>query len=183
MAVPRIHIVGRQNSGKTTLIVELVEHLSGLGYGVGTIKHTHHRHELDTPGKDSYRHRNAGAVAVGILSRGMSAVFRPIRDTDAPADRYAWLQRMFSDCDLLLVEGDSQTDGVKVEVWRAAASQEPLATEDASILAVVTDDPIAAAVPVWSRSNVPALARRLLRLTCGLRTEGDLTNVLESLTL
>ncbi len=55
----RIHIVGRKNSGKTTLIVELVSHLTNLDYRVGTIKHTHHHHELDTPGKDSFRHCEA----------------------------------------------------------------------------------------------------------------------------
>ncbi|MEO2032331.1 MAG: molybdopterin-guanine dinucleotide biosynthesis protein B, partial [Planctomycetaceae bacterium] len=60
----RIHIVGRKNSGKTGLIVELVSFLTDLGYCVGTIKHTHHDHELDTPGKDSYRHCAAGAKVV-----------------------------------------------------------------------------------------------------------------------
>ena len=57
----RIHIIGRKNSGKTTLVVELVQQLSAMGKRVATIKHTHHRHELDVPGKDSYRHREAGA--------------------------------------------------------------------------------------------------------------------------
>ena len=73
----RLHIVGRKNSGKTTLIVDLVQLLTKNGCRVGTIKHTHHHHELDTPGKDSHRHREAGAELVGVVSRSMTAVFRP----------------------------------------------------------------------------------------------------------
>ena len=57
----RVHILGRKNHGKTTLVVELVEYLTARGMHVGTIKHTHHAHELDTPGKDSHRHGEAGA--------------------------------------------------------------------------------------------------------------------------
>jgi len=74
----RLHIVGRKNSGKTTFIVELVRYFTSSGLRIGTIKHTHHQHELDTPGKDSHRHREAGAQVVGILSRAMSAVFLPL---------------------------------------------------------------------------------------------------------
>jgi len=161
---PRIHIIGRKNSGKTTLMVELVEHLSSLGCRVGTIKHTHHHHELDTPGKDSHQHRQAGAVAVGILSPGMSAVFRPQVSREPASARYEWLARMFSDCDLVLVEGDCQTTAPKVEVWRASVGSEPMATRDPSILAVVTDDPMAMPVAVWPRSDVSSLAHRIREL-------------------
>jgi len=73
----RFHIVGRKNSGKTTLVADLVTQLATRGLRVATIKHTHHRHELDTPGKDSWQHRHAGAAVVGILSRGLTAVFIP----------------------------------------------------------------------------------------------------------
>ena len=78
----RIHIIGRKNSGKTTLVVDLVRHFRAQGYRVGTIKHTHHHHELDTPGKDSFRHRQAGAKAVGIVAPTMSAIFWP-----SPSDK------------------------------------------------------------------------------------------------
>jgi molybdopterin-guanine dinucleotide biosynthesis protein MobB len=71
----RLHVIGGKNHGKTTLVVELVKEFSRRGISVGTIKHTHHQHELDVPGKDSYRHRMAGAAAVGILSPSMSALF------------------------------------------------------------------------------------------------------------
>lgn len=157
-----MHIVGRKNSGKTTLIVELVTHLTARGFRVGTIKHTHHHHELDTPGKDSHRHREAGAAAVGILSPGMSAVFRPTSNGEAPNDRYADLAPLFSDCELVLVEGNLQTTAPKIEVWRAAAGQHPIAREDDSITALVTDDPLDIAISVWRRSDIAAIAEQLL---------------------
>ncbi|MDC0936360.1 molybdopterin-guanine dinucleotide biosynthesis protein MobB, partial [Pirellulales bacterium] len=69
IVVPRVHIVGRKNHGKTTLIVELIGELRGRGLRVAAIKHTSHAHDLDTPGKDSHRHGEAGAAVVGILSR------------------------------------------------------------------------------------------------------------------
>jgi molybdopterin-guanine dinucleotide biosynthesis protein MobB len=160
----RIHIVGKKNSGKTTLVVDLVQHLTARGYRVGTVKHTHHQHELDTPGKDSYRHRQAGAAVVGILSVDMNAVFWPHAPGDDSAARYEALQPFFAGCDVLLVEGHYRTAGPKIEVWRAAISSEPFALQDPSILAVVTDDPLDAPVPIWPRSDVPALADRLVQL-------------------
>ena len=160
----RIHIVGRKNSGKTTLIVELVAHLTQLGYRIGTIKHTHHRHELDTPGKDSYRHGQAGAAVVGILAPEMNAVFWPTGSTDSKADRYALMTRFFEQCDFLLIEGDSQTDDPKVEVWRAETQTEPLASEDSSILAIVSDDSLDLPVIKRSRGDIAGLASWLVEL-------------------
>lgn len=158
----RIHVIGRKNHGKTQLIVELVAELRRRGLRLGTIKHTHHRHELDTPGKDSHRHREAGAAVVGILSHGMSAVFVPTHDADGPVDRYAALAPLFADCAVVLVEGDSQARAPRIEVWRAAAGTPPLALEDTAIRAVVTDDPVEVRVPVLPRSDVGGLATWLL---------------------
>jgi molybdopterin-guanine dinucleotide biosynthesis protein MobB len=161
----RVHIVGRKNSGKTTLIVDLVQHLTANGYRVGTIKHTHHHHELDTPGKDSHRHREAGAAVVGILSPGMTAVFRPTdRAGNDTTDRYDELAPMFADCDLVLVEGNLQTTAFKVEVWRAAVTEQPIAAQDSSIAAVITDDAVRVAVPTWSRADISIVARCLLEV-------------------
>lgn len=160
----RIHIIGRKNSGKTTLIVELIRHLSARGHRVGTVKHTHHRHELDTPGKDSYRHRTAGAVATAIVSQGTTAVFwSSAKDQDSP-DVYEKLPVVFADCDFVLVEGDTRTDHPKVEVWRDGSETPPLAATDDSIRAVVTDDPISVPVPIWPRADLPGVARRVLEM-------------------
>lgn len=161
----RVHIVGRKNSGKTTLIVDLVRHLTANGYRVGTIKHTHHHHELDTPGKDSHRHRVAGSAVVGILSPGMTAVFQPKEEAAQEAnDPYEQLAPMFADCDLVLVEGNLQSAAFKVEVWRAAVTESPIAAQDSSISAVVTDDPIDVQAPAWSRSDVGRVAQSLLEV-------------------
>jgi molybdopterin-guanine dinucleotide biosynthesis protein B len=160
----RIHVIGRKNHGKTQLVVELVEELSRRGLRVGTIKHTHHHHELDTPGKDSHRHRAAGAAAVGILSPAMSAVFLPAQQPQDGEDRYRAFAALFAACDLVIVEGDSQTAAPKIEVWRAAAGGQPLALHDHSILAVVTDDPLPLEpAAVRLRSDVPGLATWLLQ--------------------
>lgn len=162
----RIHIVGRKNSGKTTLIVELVQQLRSMGFRVGTIKHTHHRHELDVPGKDSFRHRDAGAVPVGILSPSMNAVFWPGDDVDAEAReaRYESFDPLFLKCDVVLVEGDTQTTAPKIEVWRPESAELPLAIENPSIHAVISDALVDVSAAVWRRSEVPMIAEKLLAL-------------------
>ena len=162
----RIHIVGRKNSGKTTLVTDLVAEFTRHGLRVGTIKHTHHQHELDTPGKDSHRHREAGAAAVGILSRSLSAVFWPSQEiTPRQSDqRYERFAPLFSDCDLVLVEGDTHTSGCKIEVWRAAVDTPPLAESVSGIHAIITDDDPQADLPTWSRSDLATLAKKLMAL-------------------
>lgn len=160
----RVHIVGGKNSGKTTLITDLVTSLTARGCRVGTIKHTHHHHELDTPGKDSHRHREAGAAVVGILAPGMTAIFRPDSRGEEASERYAQFSALFSDCELVLVEGDLHTTAPKIEVWRAATSAQPLAVTDASIAALVTDDGIDVPIPIWSRADVVAIGQRLLAM-------------------
>jgi molybdopterin-guanine dinucleotide biosynthesis protein MobB len=160
----RIHIVGRKNSGKTTLVVDLVKELTRRGLRIGTVKHTHHHHEFDAPGKDSYLHRQAGAVVVGLVGPAMAAAFREHSETDrmAAIDK---LEPMFSDCDLVLVEGQQQADAVKIEVWREASGQSPLALELSGVVAVVTDDrPVGVTCPIWSRSELSMIADRVLEL-------------------
>ncbi len=161
----RIHIVGRKNCGKTTLVTELIAELTSRGFKVGSVKHTHHHHELDTPGKDSYRHREAGAAAVGILSPGMDAVFRPRREERSTSeDRYVVFEAAFADCDIVLVEGDSQTTATKVEVWRQVIVEKPMASEDPTIRAVATDDPLEDDVTVWPRADITQLATHVIEL-------------------
>ncbi|MCA9153113.1 MAG: molybdopterin-guanine dinucleotide biosynthesis protein B, partial [Planctomycetales bacterium] len=142
-SVPRVHIVGRKNSGKTTLVCQLVAKLSEQGYRVATVKHTHHQHELDTPGKDSHKHRSSGATAVGIVTPDLTAVFVP-RDRSLHSDdremRYRTLDSAFSGCDVVLVEGDLHTTAPRVEVWRKEITEQPYATKEAGIAVVVSDD-------------------------------------------
>lgn len=162
----RVHIIGGKNHGKTTLVTELVQELTRQGLRVGTIKHTHHQHELDAPGKDSHRHREAGAAVVGILSRSMNAVFwPPAESADASReDRYEEFASVFADCDLVLVEGDLKTDRPKVEVWRESQGAPPIAKEDKTIVAIVSHDEPQVGVPVWDRANVAGVAEQVKAL-------------------
>lgn len=157
----RIHIIGRRNHGKTTLIVDLLGEFRRRGIRAGSIKHSSHRHELDPPGKDSYRHREAGANPAGIISRNLAAVFIPCSPGD---DCYARLDPVFADCELVLVEGDIEAVGTKIEVWRAAIGATCLAAERDDIQAIVSDDRPEVAVPVWPRADLGLLADRLLAL-------------------
>lgn len=162
----RLHIVGRKNHGKTTLLVSLIEALTGFNYRVGAIKHTHHAHQLDVPGKDSHRFGTAGAAGVGILSRDQSAYFWPSRRAapSADFDPYAQFEEMFAACDLVLVEGDTQTQGKKIEVWRAQVGGAPLASTDESILAVVSDDQPPVTCAIWKRCAVSEIALKVMEL-------------------
>ncbi len=178
----RVHIIGGKNHGKTTLVVELVREFRRLGIRVGTIKHTHHQHELDTPGKDSHRHRDAGAAVTAILSPTVNAVFWAPTETSDAASRdkrfgskteelaaerkYAAFKPLFDSCQIVLVEGDSQTRAVKCEVWRCENGTRPLAASDASIVAVITDDALRDVLDteIWPRSDVVRIAQNLLSL-------------------
>lgn len=161
----RIHIVGRKNHGKTTLVVELVREFRRRGIRVGTIKHSRHIHELDTPGKDSHRHRAAGGQPAAVITGDSVGVFLS-RDG---RDEYERLEPLYADCQIVLVEGDIQAAGVKVEVWRAEKDSACLAAERADIMAVVSDDRPDVTVPVWPRSDVPRLADRIWDLATGNR--------------
>lgn len=161
----RIHVIGRKNSGKTTLIVDLVAEFTRLGYRVGTIKHTHHDHELDTPGKDSHRHRTAGSVVVGVLTQHMNAIFWPKLIPQALDEgsetKYQTFDTMMCDCDIVLVEGDSRTSATKIEVFPKTVGPPPLAATDSTIAAVVTDDELKISAPVWKRSGVSVIAANI----------------------
>lgn len=156
----RIHIVGRKNHGKTTLIVELLHELRGRGVRVGSIKHSSHAHELDTPGKDSHRHRQAGAEPASIVTPESIGVFLP-RPTMSV---YDLLEPLYTNCELVVVEGHIEAAGNKVEVWRAAMGTPCLATEHADILAVISDDQPPVSVPVWPRGDITRLGDHILAL-------------------
>lgn len=162
--VPRIHIVGRKNSGKTTLVCDLVQELTRRGYRVATIKHTHHHHELDTPGKDSHKHRESGAAGVGILSSEMTAAFVPVRRDEDESVRYARFSVMFNDCDLIIVEGDLHTAAEKLEVWRTVSGDPPYAVDQTSgIAAVVSDEDVTVGCEVVPRRDIRTVADFVLQ--------------------
>jgi molybdopterin-guanine dinucleotide biosynthesis protein B len=142
----RLHIIGGKNHGKTKLIVDLVKEFTQRGVSVGTIKHTHHAHELDIPGKDS------------------TAMFLPIAANEVGGcDRYSAFAPAFALCRFILVEGDSQAQAPKIEVWRKDLETPPMANRDQSVLAVVTDDPPSTEAHVLRRSDIAGLANWILR--------------------
>ncbi|MCC6125725.1 MAG: molybdopterin-guanine dinucleotide biosynthesis protein B [Pirellulales bacterium] len=154
-----LHIVGRKNHGKTALMLELIEEFSRRGLRVGSIKHSSHAHDLDQPGKDSYRHRQAGANPAAIITSELIGVYRAREPGD---DFYSRLEPLFDDCDLVLVEGHLEHSGPKIEVWRASVGGSCLAAEVKDIIAVVSDDALPLTVPVWPRRGVPLIADRIL---------------------
>jgi molybdopterin-guanine dinucleotide biosynthesis adapter protein len=161
-SMKRVHVVGCKNSGKTTLIVELVSELTARGFRVGTIKHSSHRHELDVPGKDSHRHRLAGGSPAAAMTDTMIALHLPLPKGESA---YALLERHYEGCDLVLVEGGLDSVAPKVEVWRRVMGNSPIARERDDVVALITDDSIDINIPRWPRSNVRELADRIVALT------------------
>ena len=141
---PVVSIVGRSESGKTTLIELLIPELKRRGYRIGTIKHTHHALEVDQAGKDSSRHRAAGAHTVILASSGQIAMIK-----STPSDSVADLIHYFNDVDLLITEGYKRENTSKIEVLRAAVHTELLCRSDPGLIAVATDADIVVHVPVF----------------------------------
>jgi len=150
---PIISIVGRSQSGKTTLIEKLIPELKSRGHRVGTIKHAHHGFDIDKSGKDSLRHRNAGADTVIVASPGMIAM---VKDTNSEA--IDDLQAYFEDLDLVITEGYKKADKPKIEVLRAARHTELLCREDPNLIAVVTDIQINPGVVRFGLEDIGPLA-------------------------
>jgi len=132
-------IVGWKNSGKTTLVEAVIRELTGRGLRISTIKHAHHGFDIDVPGKDSFRHREAGATQVLIASSRRWALMHEHREEPAPD--LPELLACLAPCDLVLVEGFKSGPHRKIEVVRAGADGELLADRDATICAVATDRP------------------------------------------
>ncbi len=131
-----IGIVGWKNSGKTTLVEALLRELTGRGLRVSTIKHAHHHFDVDVSGKDSWRHREAGAQEVLVASSQRWVLMHEERGDPDLRDLLAHL----GPCDLVLVEGFKHGPHRKIEVRRAASGGVLLADQDEAILAVATDD-------------------------------------------
>ncbi len=132
-----IGIVGWKNSGKTTLVVELVRILSEKGLRVSTIKHAHHAFDIDHPGKDSYLHREAGAIDVIVASGARWAHMHELRGQAEP--ELADLLPRLSDCDLVIVEGFKRDPHKKIEVIPPDFDGELLATGDRDVIAIASD--------------------------------------------
>lgn len=132
-------ITGWKNSGKTGLMERLVTHFTAEGLSVSTVKHTHHSVDMDQPGKDSYRHRSAGAQETLVVSDSRWAILHELRDEpEPPLDN---LLAKLSPVDLILVEGYKNGPHPRIEAHRQATGQPYLAETHADIIAVASDAP------------------------------------------
>ncbi len=153
--VPILTIVGKSDSGKTTLIERLVPELSRRGYRVATVKHDVHGFEVDREGKDSWRHKKAGAVATLIASSSQIAL---IQDVEEDPDLESLRQCYIRGVDIILAEGYKRSDHPKVEVHRKALRRGLLATKEEGLLAVATDEPLEVGVPCFELDDIAGIA-------------------------
>ena len=151
-----IGVAGFKNAGKTTLVEKLVSELTRRGHRVSTVKHAHHSFDIDHEGRDSFRHRKAGAAEVAVVSRHRWAIIHESRDEAEPTleDILAKL----APCDLVIVEGYKRDSHDKIEVRNVELSHPPLAGDDPTVVAVAANGAITAPVPVFDRDDVTALA-------------------------
>ncbi len=165
-----IGIVGWKNSGKTTLVVELVRLLTGRGLKIGTIKHAHHSFDIDQPGKDSYRHREAGATDVIVASGARWAQVHELRGGAEP-ELADLLPRISPGTDIVLVEGFKRDPHDKIEVVPADFDGRLLTLDDPHVIALASDAPglPPVAVPVLRRSD-PAQVAEFILAHLGLGT-------------
>jgi molybdopterin-guanine dinucleotide biosynthesis protein B len=154
-------IAGFSGSGKTTLIEKLIPELRRRNLAVSVVKHTHHDFDLDRPGKDSFRHRAAGAGEVLLAGGARWALLHENRAGEEPP-LTALLARL-APCDLVLVEGFKREAIDKLEVHRPALGRPPLFPDDPRIVAVAADGPLATALPVIDLNAVAVVAEFICR--------------------
>jgi molybdopterin-guanine dinucleotide biosynthesis protein B len=151
-------IAGWKNSGKTGLAVRLVTEFTGRGYRVSTIKHAHHDFDIDKVGADSFRHREAGAHEVALVSGTRYAIMHEMRG--APEPSFEEILARLAPCDLILIEGYKREPIPKIEARRiAAANREPLAPHDPHIVAIAADHAVEdTGLPVFDLDDTLAIA-------------------------
>ncbi len=153
-------IVGWKNAGKTGLMERLVTEICGRGFSVSTIKHAHHVFDVDHPGKDSYRHRQAGATEVLLASRKRFALMHELRGEAEP--RLEDLLAKLAPVDLVLIEGYKRDAHPKVEAFRAETGNPLIAQEDPTVKAVASDVPLQLDRPVFDLNDTGAIADFIL---------------------
>ena len=159
MPIPIVSFIGRSNSGKTTLIERVIPELVKGGYRVATVKHAGHGFDLDTEGKDSWRHKRAGAGSVVVVSKGSLALFADVSEqlkVEEVRDRF-----LDASYDLIIAEGWKSEGYPKIIVVRDQLGE--IAYSSDGLLAVVTDKPIDLPVPVLHLDDVAGVAALLIK--------------------
>lgn len=152
-----IGVAGFKNAGKTTLVEKLVGELTRRGYRISTVKHAHHSFDIDHEGRDSFRHRRAGAGEVAVVSRSRWAIIHEARGEAEPS--LDTILAKLAPCDLVIVEGYKRDGHDKIEVRNLTLDHPKLAGGDPTVVAIAATGPVAGApVPVFDRDDVTALA-------------------------
>jgi len=149
-------VTGWKNSGKTGLMERLITEFTARGLSVSSIKHAHHSFDIDHPGRDSYRHRDAGARQVLLASRNRWALMHELRDEDEPSLGY--LLKQLSPVDLVLIEGYKRDRHPKIEAHRKETGQPLIAPEDETIVAVASDTSVTIDRPVLDLNGTASIA-------------------------
>jgi molybdopterin-guanine dinucleotide biosynthesis protein B len=148
-------VTGWKNSGKTGLMERLISEFTTRGLTVSSIKHAHHSFDIDHPGRDSYRHRDAGARQVLLASRNRWALMHELRDEDEPS--LGDLLKQLSPVDLVLIEGYKRDRHPKIEAHRKETGQPLIAPEDETIVAVASDTSVAIDRPVLDLNDTASI--------------------------
>ena len=153
-------VVGWKNAGKTGLMERLVAEICARGFSVSTVKHAHHVFDVDQPGKDSHRHRIAGATEVLLASRKRFALMHELREEEEPSldDLLAKLAPV----DLVLIEGYKRDAHAKIEAFRGETGNPLIAENDPTIKAVASDMPLNLERPVFDLNDTKAIADFIL---------------------
>lgn len=152
---PIVSFIGKPDCGKTTLLEKLIPELKAKGYRVGTIKHHVHEFEMDKPGKDTWKHKKAGAHAVALSSPTGLGVIRDVNHDQAVqeiADRY------FYDVDLIITEGYKQENLPKIEIFRKNIHDRPLENRNGTWAALVSDTPLDSGLPEFDPNDIQGIA-------------------------
>jgi molybdopterin-guanine dinucleotide biosynthesis protein MobB len=153
-------VVGWKNAGKTGLMERLVTEITGRGVSVSTVKHAHHSFDVDQPGKDSHRHRVAGATEVLLASRNRFALMHELRDIAEPS--LSELLARLSPVDLVLIEGYKRDAHPKIEAFRGATGNPLIAPGDPTIRAVASDTSLTLDRPVFDLNDTGSIADFIL---------------------
>ena len=150
-------VTGWKNSGKTGLVERLVSEFISRGLSVSTVKHAHHTFDVDHPGRDSYRHRAAGAKEVLLVSKNRWAIMHELRDEDEP--ELSEILKKVEKVDLVIIEGFKRDRHPKIEAFRQETGTIAIAREDESIVAVAADTPLTdIKIPVFDLNNTSEIA-------------------------
>lgn len=152
-----IGITGYKNTGKTTLVEGLVRLLTARGYRIATVKHAHHAFDIDHAGRDSFRHRQAGAQEVAVVSRRMWTIVHSLAsETEPTLDE---VLAKVGPADLIIVEGYKRDSIPKIEVRDPALPHPPLDNGDGSFIAIASAGPLEGeTLPVFAREDIKAIA-------------------------